>query len=82
MSLQRFHGSFQHLLAAYPDWYALPWQDPIVEKLEDIYICEGIPDLVILSSDGTLISRNGRDDIMLRKQKAWTDWIRLMGKPS
>lgn len=64
----------QELLASYPDWYALPWKDPRVAKLEDFFVSEGIPDLVILSANGTIISRNGRDDVMLKRLKAWSYW--------
>lgn len=44
-------------------WLTFPFQDPRVETLSDMFECQGIPYLVIIKPDGTLVSKKGRNDV-------------------
>ncbi|XP_022670531.1 probable nucleoredoxin 3 [Varroa jacobsoni] len=67
-------AGMQGLLKSYPEWYALPWNDPDILELADVYDIDGIPTLIILRQDLSLVTIHGRDDIMLYKHKTWQNW--------
>ncbi|OQR72171.1 redoxin family protein-like [Tropilaelaps mercedesae] len=73
-SSDRTLTDMQELLKKYPEWYALPWKDPVIIELADLFDIDGIPTVVVLRQDSSVVTTQGRDDIMLLKSKAWTKW--------
>lgn len=55
-------------------WLAVPFKDPGIAKLRKLGNVRGIPQLMILSPSGKVISRNGRWDVMLLKDRALNEW--------
>jgi len=55
-------------------WIAFPFGDQRNEALSDAYNCEGIPYLVILKPDGSVISMNGRQDVGAGSTAAVKKW--------
>jgi len=60
-------------------WTAIPFRDPIIEKLGEKFQVEGIPTLAIVSKDGKedKLHEDGYGDILSKKEKAIEDWIKL-----
>lgn len=55
-------------------WLTLPFEDPRVETLSDMYGCQGIPYLVVIKPDGTLVSKKGRNEVGAHGNAAFDKW--------
>jgi nucleoredoxin len=66
--------SFQSYLNEMP-WIAVKFGAPEIEALGDQYQVSGIPRLVILKTDGTVVSSNARSDVMTKKEAAFALWL-------
>jgi len=69
----RDQKQFQEYFHEMP-WLTLPFEDPRIETLSDLYNCEGIPYLVILKPDGTLVSKKGRNEVGSGDPSAFKLW--------
>jgi len=60
-------------------WATFPFSDSHVQDLGQKFEVEGIPNLCIVSKDGKeeLLSSNGYEDLMLKKEKAIDEWKKL-----
>ena len=60
-------------------WTAIPYGDSRIQELAEKFEVEGIPFLCIVSKDGKeeCLSSNGYEDVMLKKEKAIDEWIKL-----
>lgn len=56
-------------------WLTLPFGDERCGILSDEYGCNGIPYLVILKSDGSLVSKTARDDVRTCGESAINKWL-------
>ena len=56
-------------------WLTLPYGDERQESLSDEYGCQGIPYLVILNSDGSIVTKTGRDDVKSSGEAAINKWL-------
>ena len=52
---------FNYMKESHGDWYALEHESKIGKKLRKKFKVDGIPTLVALKSDGTVIDRNARN---------------------
>ena len=55
-------------------WLALPFGDDHKQKLSQKYNVRGIPKLVIIDSNGELVTENGRGDVSQSGAKAFGRW--------
>ncbi len=56
--LEQFRDYFSEM-----PWLTFPFEDLRVETLSDMYGCQGIPYLVVIKPDGTLVSKKGRNEV-------------------
>ena len=57
-------------------WYAVKHGSKEVAALKKKYKVSGIPKLVIIDSNGELVTDNGRSDIQSRGMNAYKDWVK------
>ncbi|CAH1776049.1 unnamed protein product [Owenia fusiformis] len=58
------------------EWLALPFKDPYIEELKEKYKVTSIPKLVIVKTNGDVITHTGRKDVQdqgVKCVKHWTD---------
>ena len=65
--------SYREYLATMP-WIALPLENDVKDSLSDAYHVNGIPKLVILRQNGTLITENGRGEVTSIGQGCIEKW--------
>merc|ERR1712071_666122 len=65
VSSDRSEGDMRsYMNEAHGDWLALPWGSQITSVLKHKYNVGGIPCLVAVKKDGTVITADGRSDVM------------------
>ncbi|VDK87277.1 unnamed protein product [Onchocerca ochengi] len=52
-----------YLKESHGDWYHIPFGSDEIEKLKSKYETAGIPMLIVIKSDGTVITKSGRTDV-------------------
>ncbi|EFO14174.1 hypothetical protein LOAG_14349, partial [Loa loa] len=52
-----------YLKESHGDWYHVPFGSSEIEKLKNKYEVAGIPMLIVIKSDGNVITKNGRADV-------------------
>ena len=75
VSLDRDEKQFNEYFAEMP-WVTLPFQDSRIETFSDQYECQGIPYLVVIKQDGTLVSKTGRNDVQSSGAAAIQKWLK------
>ena len=73
MSSDHDDNSFKAYFATHP-WLAIPFAKVQEAGLGQKFAVRGIPALVVLKADGTVISANGRGDVMSKKAGAFDHW--------
>merc|ERR1712077_33338 len=63
-----------YMKESHGDWYALEHGN-LKKELSEKYNVRGIPTLVVLKGDGTLISANGRGDVQSKGPGALKEWM-------
>merc|ERR1712018_955560 len=63
-----------YMKESHGDWYALEHGN-LKKELSEKYNVRGIPTLVVLKGDGTLISANGRGDVQSKGPGALKGWM-------
>jgi len=58
-------------------WLALPYQDQRIKDLGSKFEPEGIPFLVCVDKKGELLDDGGYEKIMMKKEKALDEWLKL-----
>lgn len=66
---------FEYMEETKMPWFAMEHGCPEVKALSKLYGIRGIPSLVILNSNGEVITKDGRDDVSSLGEKAWDKWI-------
>jgi len=62
-------------------WYAIPYDNQDQrDSLNEKFGIRGIPALLVLDKEGSLITKDGRADIMKLKEKAFDAWEQKAGK--
>uniref|UniRef100_A0A1E1WVT5 protein-disulfide reductase n=1 Tax=Tityus obscurus TaxID=1221240 RepID=A0A1E1WVT5_TITOB len=67
---------FDYMKECHGDWYALQFGSDKIKELKSKYSITGIPTLIVIKKDGTLITINGRTDIQSKGAKAYTEWTK------
>ena len=57
-------------------WVALPLGDERLQTLKTEMGCQGIPYLVVYKNDGTLVSKNGRNEVSSNPQECLANWLK------
>merc|ERR1712150_317723 len=63
-----------YMKESHGDWYALEHGSKLKDELEELYEVEGIPTLVVLEADGSLITSNGRGTVQSKGPMAVEEW--------
>jgi nucleoredoxin len=63
-----------YMKESHGDWYALEHGSKLKDELDELYEVEGIPTLVVLEADGSLITSNGRATVQSKGPKAVEEW--------
>nr|ABF22607.1 16 kDa thioredoxion [Carcinoscorpius rotundicauda]2LUS_A Chain A, Thioredoxion [Carcinoscorpius rotundicauda] len=67
---------FQYMMESHGDWLAIPYRSGPASNVTAKYGITGIPALVIVKKDGTLISMNGRGEVQSLGPRAFQNWAR------
>ena len=59
-------------------WLAIPHGDARIQELMEKFEITGIPALVLLKKDGSLASKNGRNDVQQQGPEIWETWETLV----
>jgi len=65
---------FDYMSESHGDWLAVPLNSSVTDQLKKQFKIEGIPTLVIIKKDGTVVSKNGRSDVERKGAAAFKDW--------
>ena len=63
-----------YMKESHGDWYALEHKSKLKKKLDKKYDVEGIPTLVVLRADGTLITKEGRGNVQSKGPMVVEEW--------
>ena len=66
-------NQFNSQLSNFP-WLAIPYNDSRVMELKSMYAITGVPVLVIIRKDGTVVTTNARADIYSMENDAIDHW--------
>ncbi|XP_054717777.1 nucleoredoxin-like protein 2 [Uloborus diversus] len=67
---------FDYMAEAHGDWLAVPFGSNIVEQIKKKFDIRGIPSLVIVKKDGTVVTSNGRSDVEKKGAAAVKEWMK------
>ena len=73
--------SFDQDEASWKDYYktmpfiSMPFDKAAIKAVSDKYGVKGIPALIILNSDGSVLEQNGRGDVTSKGPSVINDWI-------
>lgn len=56
-------------------WLAVPFKDPLRAKLKKDFGVSGIPTLIVLDSNGRIVSKKARNDVAKYGNKAVDSWL-------
>ncbi|XP_035229749.1 nucleoredoxin-like protein 2 isoform X2 [Stegodyphus dumicola] len=65
---------FDYMNEAHGDWLAIPHGSPVAEQLKKKFNIQGIPTLVVIKKDGSVITTNGRSDVEKKGAAAFKEW--------
>jgi nucleoredoxin len=68
------NAMMSYMKESHGDWYAFEHGN-LKKELSEKYNVRGIPTLVVLKGDGTLISANGRGDVQSKGPGALKEWM-------
>ena len=71
--------SSQHQFDEYYEempWPAMPWKDPRLKVVAKEFKVKGLPQLIVLKRDGTLISSNAVQKITEEGPEAIEEWLK------
>ncbi|RWS04874.1 nucleoredoxin-like protein 2 isoform X2 [Dinothrombium tinctorium] len=71
-NVQKFQSYFSEL---HGDWLAIPFRHEAIKALRQRFRIKGVPVLVIIRTDGTVITDEGRADIQAKGVHAFEHWI-------
>ena len=73
VSFDKSKEEFEEYRKSMP-WIAIPYGDPKRDLLKKEHGIIGIPHLVVMKADGTVIVPNGRADVQKKKMQAYEEW--------
>lgn len=63
-----------YMKESHGDWYALKHGDELAQKLKSQFGISGIPTLVVVKGDGSVITLDGRSDVQTKGPAAFREW--------
>ena len=75
-SYDKSHEQFKEYFEKMP-WKAFPFGDERCNRFKNLYGVTGIPKLIILTPEGLLVTKMGRNDVVDKGEQAWTEWLKL-----
>ena len=70
----RDEKSFKDYLSHMP-WIAITFGSQEIKDLKTKYQVSGIPKLVVVNPDGSLVSADARNDVTKLGKEAWSSWV-------
>ena len=67
-----------YMRESHGDWLALAHGSPEVSSLSGMFGVRGIPALIVVTRDGEVISRDGRQDVMSLGASAFSTWNQVV----
>lgn len=67
---------YSYMKECHGDWYAIPFDSAAIKELKQKYSVSGIPTLVIVKKDGTLVTKDGRSDVQSKGSQAYKSWTK------
>lgn len=67
---------FDYMKEAHGDWFAIPHGHAAVGQVQSKYSIRGIPTLIVVKKDGTLVTENGRKDVESKGIQAAKEWLK------
>ncbi|XP_046441673.1 nucleoredoxin-like protein 2 [Daphnia pulex] len=64
----------QYMVESHADWLAIPWGTQLAGTLKSKYGVSGIPCLVVVKKDGTIITKDGRSDVHRFGASCFQQW--------
>ena len=64
-----------YMKESHGDWYGVPHGDALTNELAQKFGVSGIPFLVVLKADGSLITKDGRSAVANKGPQAVKDWL-------
>ncbi|KFM74094.1 Nucleoredoxin-like protein 2, partial [Stegodyphus mimosarum] len=65
---------FDYMNEAHGDWLAIPHGSNVAEQLKKKFNIQGIPTLVVIKKDGSVVTTNGRSDVEKKGSAAFKEW--------
>jgi len=65
-----------YMQESHGDWLAATWGSPLVSTLKTKYGISGIPSLIVVRQDGTLITKDGRSDVHRKGAACFQEWTK------
>jgi len=59
-----------YMKESHGDWCGVPWNSDLANSLKQKYGVSGIPFLVVVKKDGTLVTKDGRSHVMSKSPEA------------
>ena len=66
---------FVHMKTRGMAWLAMPYDAAKIRGLAQLYGVEWIPTLIIVDGDRTIITKDGRDDVVVKGAAAFDAWV-------
>jgi len=64
-----------YMKESHGDWLGVPWNSELANSLKQKYGVSGIPFLVVVKKDGSLVTKDGRSHVMSKSPAAAIkDW--------
>uniref|UniRef100_A0A1W7RA19 Nucleoredoxin-like protein 2 n=1 Tax=Hadrurus spadix TaxID=141984 RepID=A0A1W7RA19_9SCOR len=67
---------YDYMKECHGDWLAVPFGSETIRDLKQKYSVTGIPTLVIVKKDGTLITKDGRSAVQSNGAQAYKSWVK------
>merc|ERR1711976_540236 len=67
-------GMISYMKESHGDWFAVPHGSDAANKLKEKYQISGIPTLVVVKKDGTMITKDGRGAVQGKGPQAAKEW--------
>ncbi|XP_077492201.1 nucleoredoxin-like protein 2 [Amblyomma americanum] len=64
-----------YMKTSHGDWYGLPFDDPLQGEVEERFKVVGVPTLLVMKADGTMVCANGKKVVQERGVQAFRDWL-------
>jgi len=71
---QSHNDMISYMKESHGDWFAVEHGSTLSKELDEKFEVQGIPTLVVLNADGTVITNDGRGAVQSKGAQALADW--------